>query len=151
MNENRLRSGMLVFPNLTQLDLTGPYEVLVRLPRAETPAAVEEPRSGALGTRADDIADDDIHLLPAPRSDLRSGRGGGQPAPAAQLQAVARSAFEAKLTDIVGLYLDPPVAEKLIEAYLSTAARDAIGFSLMVLLLLLLPQGLFGKKEFQKV
>lgn len=30
------RSGMLVFPNLTQLDLTGPYEVLARLPGAET-------------------------------------------------------------------------------------------------------------------
>jgi branched-chain amino acid transport system permease protein len=43
------------------------------------------------------------------------------------------------------------VAEKFIEAYLSTAARDAIGFSLMVLLLLLFPQGAFGKKEFQKV
>jgi branched-chain amino acid transport system permease protein len=43
------------------------------------------------------------------------------------------------------------VAEKLIEAYLSSAARDAIGFSLMVLLLLLFPQGLFGKKEVQKV
>jgi cyclohexyl-isocyanide hydratase len=27
---------MLVFPNLTQLDLTGPYEVLCRLPGAET-------------------------------------------------------------------------------------------------------------------
>ena len=43
------------------------------------------------------------------------------------------------------------VAEKFIEGYLSTAARDAIGFSLMVLLLLLFPQGVFGKKEFQKV
>ena len=31
-----LRSGLLVFPNLTQLDLTGPYEVLARLPGAET-------------------------------------------------------------------------------------------------------------------
>ena len=31
-----LRSGMLIFPNLTQLDLTGPYEVLARLPGAET-------------------------------------------------------------------------------------------------------------------
>lgn len=31
-----LRCGMLVFPNLTQLDLTGPYEVLARLPGAET-------------------------------------------------------------------------------------------------------------------
>jgi cyclohexyl-isocyanide hydratase len=32
----RLRSGILLFPNLTQLDLTGPYEVLARLPGAET-------------------------------------------------------------------------------------------------------------------
>lgn len=36
MNETVLRSGMLVFPNMTQLDLTGPYEVLSRLPGAET-------------------------------------------------------------------------------------------------------------------
>src|SRR5438445_9925350 len=36
MSETRLRSGMLVFPNLTQLDLTGPYEVLARIPGAET-------------------------------------------------------------------------------------------------------------------
>ena len=43
------------------------------------------------------------------------------------------------------------IAEKFIEGYLSTAARDAIGFSLMVLLLLLFPQGLFGKAEFRKV
>jgi len=31
-----LRSGLLLFPKLTQLDLTGPYEVLARLPEAET-------------------------------------------------------------------------------------------------------------------
>ncbi len=43
------------------------------------------------------------------------------------------------------------VAEKFIEGYLSTAARDAIGFTLMILLLLLFPQGLFGRKEVQKV
>jgi branched-chain amino acid transport system permease protein len=43
------------------------------------------------------------------------------------------------------------ISEKFIEGYLSTAARDAIGFSLMVLLLLLWPQGLFGRKEFSKV
>ena len=36
MSETRFRSGMLVFPTLTQLDLTGPYEVLARLPGAET-------------------------------------------------------------------------------------------------------------------
>jgi cyclohexyl-isocyanide hydratase len=31
-----VRSGLLVFPNLTQLDLTGPYEVLARISGAET-------------------------------------------------------------------------------------------------------------------
>lgn len=36
MSEPNLRSGMLVFPNLTQLDLTGPYEVLSRLSGSET-------------------------------------------------------------------------------------------------------------------
>jgi cyclohexyl-isocyanide hydratase len=36
MSEARFRSGMLVFPNMTQLDLTGPYEILARLPGAET-------------------------------------------------------------------------------------------------------------------
>jgi cyclohexyl-isocyanide hydratase len=36
MSETPFRSGLLVFPNLTQLDLTGPYEVLARLPGAET-------------------------------------------------------------------------------------------------------------------
>ena len=36
MCDPNFRSGMLVFPNLTQLDLTGPYEVLSRLPGAET-------------------------------------------------------------------------------------------------------------------
>jgi cyclohexyl-isocyanide hydratase len=36
MSEPGFRSGMLVFPNLTQLDLTGPYEVLARLPGSET-------------------------------------------------------------------------------------------------------------------
>ncbi|HEY3912692.1 MAG TPA: DJ-1/PfpI family protein [Stellaceae bacterium] len=35
MSEPDFRSGMLVFPNLTQLDLTGPYEVLSRLPGTE--------------------------------------------------------------------------------------------------------------------
>ena len=36
MSETRFRSGMLVFPDLTQLDLSGPYAVLARLPGAET-------------------------------------------------------------------------------------------------------------------
>jgi cyclohexyl-isocyanide hydratase len=36
MSDAPFRSGMLVFPNLTQLDLTGPYEILARLPRSAT-------------------------------------------------------------------------------------------------------------------
>ena len=29
-----IRIGMLLFPKITQLDLTGPYEVLARVPRS---------------------------------------------------------------------------------------------------------------------
>jgi cyclohexyl-isocyanide hydratase len=36
MSEAALRCGMLVFPNMTQLDLTGPYEILARMPGSET-------------------------------------------------------------------------------------------------------------------
>lgn len=36
MSDSGFRSGVLLFPNVTQLDLTGPYEVLARLPGAET-------------------------------------------------------------------------------------------------------------------
>jgi cyclohexyl-isocyanide hydratase len=36
METRVFRSGLLVFPNLTQLDMTGPYEVLARMPGAET-------------------------------------------------------------------------------------------------------------------
>ena len=35
MAEATFRVGMLLFPRLTQLDLTGPYEILARLPGAE--------------------------------------------------------------------------------------------------------------------
>jgi cyclohexyl-isocyanide hydratase len=35
MTVSKFRSGMLIFPSLTQLDLTGPYEILARVPGAE--------------------------------------------------------------------------------------------------------------------
>ncbi|MFI4947420.1 MAG: DJ-1/PfpI family protein [Alphaproteobacteria bacterium] len=35
MAEVKFRCGMLVFPNLTQLDMTGPYEILARMPGSE--------------------------------------------------------------------------------------------------------------------
>lgn len=36
MTDMPFRCGLLIFPNLTQLDLTGPYEVLARMPGTET-------------------------------------------------------------------------------------------------------------------
>ncbi|MEP9367663.1 branched-chain amino acid ABC transporter permease [Xanthobacter sp. VNH20] len=43
------------------------------------------------------------------------------------------------------------VMEKFVEGYISTAAREIIGFSSMILVLLVFPQGLFGKREVLKV
>jgi branched-chain amino acid transport system permease protein len=43
------------------------------------------------------------------------------------------------------------VLERFVEGFGSTAAREVVGFSAMILLLLLFPQGLFGKREVQKV
>lgn len=43
------------------------------------------------------------------------------------------------------------VIEKFVEGYISTAAREIAGFSLMIIVLLAFPQGLFGKREVFKV
>jgi branched-chain amino acid transport system permease protein len=43
------------------------------------------------------------------------------------------------------------IVEKLVDGYISTAAREAIGFSLVILVLMIWPQGLFGKKDLVKV
>lgn len=43
------------------------------------------------------------------------------------------------------------VIEKFIEAYISSGARNAVGFTLMILALLMFPQGIFGRREVVKV
>lgn len=43
------------------------------------------------------------------------------------------------------------IIEKFVDGYISTAAREAIGFSLVIVVLLIWPQGLFGRKEVIKV
>ncbi len=43
------------------------------------------------------------------------------------------------------------ILEKFIEGYISTGARNAVGFTVMILMLLAFPQGLFGRKEVAKV
>jgi branched-chain amino acid transport system permease protein len=50
---------------------------------------------------------------------------------------------------IVGLCFG--VMEKFVEGYISTAAREIIGFGTMILVLLAFPQGLLGKREVHKV
>ena len=43
------------------------------------------------------------------------------------------------------------IMEKFVEGYVSTAAREIVGFSAMILALLACPQGLFGRREISKV
>ncbi len=43
------------------------------------------------------------------------------------------------------------VLERFVEGFATTAAREVVGFSVMIILLLIFPQGLFGKRETQKV
>ena len=43
------------------------------------------------------------------------------------------------------------VVEKFVEGYISTAAREIVGFGLTILVLLAFPQGLFGNREVFKV
>lgn len=43
------------------------------------------------------------------------------------------------------------VLERFIEGYFSTSARDAVGFTIMILILLAFPQGIFARKEVAKV
>mgnify|MGYP001453132842 CR=1 FL=1 len=52
---------------------------------------------------------------------------------------------------IVAVGLGYGVFERVVEGIASTAARDVAGFSLMIILLLLFPQGISGKTEVQKV
>jgi branched-chain amino acid transport system permease protein len=50
---------------------------------------------------------------------------------------------------IVGLGFG--VMEKFVEGYISSAAREIVGFGVMILALLAFPQGLFGTREVTKV
>ncbi|MFJ5489588.1 branched-chain amino acid ABC transporter permease, partial [Hansschlegelia beijingensis] len=43
------------------------------------------------------------------------------------------------------------VLEKFVEGYISTAAREIVAFGVMIAVLLVFPQGLFGKRETVKV
>jgi branched-chain amino acid transport system permease protein len=63
--------------------------------------------------------------------------------------AIVAGISNARGVVIVGIVYG--VIEKFIEGYISTGARNAIGFTLMILVLLVFPQGIFGRKEVVKV
>jgi branched-chain amino acid transport system permease protein len=63
--------------------------------------------------------------------------------------AIVAGIANARGVVIVGLAYG--VIEKFIEAYISSGARNAVGFTLMILALLVFPQGIFGRREVEKV
>lgn len=65
--------------------------------------------------------------------------------------AVAIIAGITQARGVVVMGLVYGVLEKFIEGYISTAAREAIGFAVIIILLFAFPQGIFGKKETVKV
>ncbi len=52
---------------------------------------------------------------------------------------------------VVVVALGYGVLEKFIEGFISTSARNSIGFAILILLLLVFPNGIFGKREVSKV
>ncbi|MGL4638001.1 MAG: branched-chain amino acid ABC transporter permease [Beijerinckiaceae bacterium] len=65
------------------------------------------------------------------------------------LVAIVAGISSARGIVIVGLAYG--VLERFVEGFGSTAAREVVGFTAMILLLLAFPNGLFGKREVQKV
>jgi branched-chain amino acid transport system permease protein len=65
------------------------------------------------------------------------------------LVAIIAGISNARGIVIVGLAYG--VLERFVEGFGSTAAREVVGFSVMILLLLAFPQGLFGAREVKKV
>src|SRR3954451_19614325 len=69
-----IRIAMLLFPNLTQLDLTAPYEVLSRLPGAEVSLVWKSLQPVASGTGL--IISPNTTLAEAPLADVLFVPGG---------------------------------------------------------------------------
>lgn len=43
------------------------------------------------------------------------------------------------------------IVETMVSAYISTGYRDAISFTILIVVLLFMPNGMFGKKAINKV
>ena len=67
------RVGFLLFPDITQLDLTGPYEVLRQMPGAEAASSLEDARARARRGRPVDCAHRHLRRQSPVRHDLRTG------------------------------------------------------------------------------
>lgn len=128
------------------------------LGRAMRAVAFDRTAAGLVGIDADRIA-----LLAFALAGAIGGLAGVLIAPVVQASStmgaiiglkgfmVAIVAGIANARGVVAVGLLYGVLERFIEGFLSTAARDAIGFSIMILALLLFPAGLFGRRELRKV
>ncbi len=67
--------GFIVFPNVQQLDLTGPCEVFASLAAGAAPSCRANPRSGRLLDEARSHAGRNLRSVPATRRPVHSGRG----------------------------------------------------------------------------
>jgi len=66
--------GILLYPNVTQLDATGPAQVLCRVPGAKLHMIWKTRDPVPTDAGFSDRADHDLRRLPAARRDLRAGR-----------------------------------------------------------------------------
>ena len=68
--------GLLAFPDITQLDMTGPYEVFIKFPDAKVHLIWKSRQPVTAGGGMQTRADHDVCRMPAARFDLRAGRRG---------------------------------------------------------------------------
>ena len=69
-----LQIGLVIFPKVTQLDLTGPLQVFSSVPGAKVHLIWKRIEPVAERFRADADADHHLRRLPAARRDLRARR-----------------------------------------------------------------------------
>jgi len=74
MTDRTLRAGMLLFPGMTQLDLTGPFEVLARLPGCQVEIVAKA--RGPVRTDKGLVLEADADFASAPQYDVLAVPGG---------------------------------------------------------------------------
>ncbi|MDU7670928.1 MAG: branched-chain amino acid ABC transporter permease LivH, partial [Escherichia coli] len=66
-------------------------------------------------------------------------------------RACRACAEDLKMASLLGINTDRVIAEALSSAYLSTEYKDVVSFALLILVLLVMPTGILGRPEVEKV